>query len=112
MGSDLFLIYWVESTFVPVYAVKENEVQIHSFFTSTLYGMNGQLHTPTALPPRKNPVILWIRGYVGLTASLDVSDKKSHTLAGNQTTALAQYPRHVIIFVSALFSSTCNCSSF
>jgi len=53
MGRYLFLIYWVESTFVPVQAVKENEVQFHSFFTSALYGVNGQLHTPDRFTSKK-----------------------------------------------------------
>ena len=52
------------------------EVQLHSFLISALDG--GE--TPTALPPRQNPLTHYIRGQVGPTIGPTVFEKKKKTL--------------------------------
>jgi len=86
MGRYLFLIYWVECTFVPVHVVKENEVQLHSFFTLALYGVNGHLHAPDRFTSKKESRHPLNRRLCRPVWTL--SEKKSLTLPGNQTTLL------------------------
>jgi hypothetical protein len=57
------------------YAMRMNgglEVQLHTFLTSVLNEVSGQLHVSTVLPPGKKPSgTHCIGGCVGFRASLD-----------------------------------------
>jgi hypothetical protein len=47
------------------------------FFTSTLYLVSGDLHTPSALPPDERTTgVHWVGGWVGPRIDLDVVEKR------------------------------------
>jgi len=52
------------------------EVQLHSFLTLALKEASSYHHLLAALPPGKNFGIYCIGGWVGHTASLDISEKR------------------------------------
>jgi len=61
------------------------EESLHSFVTSRIDGFSGHLHTPATLPPGRNRITHWIRGWLGSGVGLDVLEKSTFALVGIQT---------------------------